>query len=224
MSSRAGILLPTLMLLMLHGLSAQNSSQIGILPALNISKKMSRDYKLNLKAESRLFVHEKGELENAHRLSDIVLVLTKRIGFSHSMGGGFLARIEDGKFISRLIQQYTFAQNIPKLRMVHRLASDQTFEDGSDTEIRLRYRISMQLALSGQNVDPGEFYLKLNNEFLNAFKGDLYDLEIRWAFILGHEFNDNSKIEIGFDHRLDSFVESSSRNRSWINLNWYVTI
>src|SRR3546814_11063084 len=77
-------------------------------------------------------------------------------------------RLQDKSYIHRFIQQLSIAQNALGLRIGHRFRTDQTFEKESATRYRLRYRLSAEKALNGQNVDPGELYLVANNEYLQT--------------------------------------------------------
>lgn len=108
--------------------------------------------------------------------------------------------------------------------MAHRFSSDQTFNSENPRELRLRYRITAEIPLNGQSVDPGEFYLKLNNEYLNSWQDGEYDLEIRLVPLAGFEFTDNNKLEFGLDYRLSSFLDGSSRNSFWFNIGWYLKV
>jgi len=88
----------------------------------------------------------------------------------------------------------------------------------------LRYRIASEFPLSGQSIDPKEFYLKVSNEYLNAFQGNDYDLEIRLAPHFGFLFSDTNKLEFGPAYRISSFIDGSAKNSFWLSLNWYLKI
>lgn len=99
--------------------------------------------------------------------------------------------------------------------------TDQTFEKNENTEFRLRYRISSEIPLEGQSIDVNEFYLKINNEYLNSLQGVDYDLEVRGVVLLGYSVSALNDVEIGIDYRLDSFVSGNPRNRTWLSINFF---
>lgn len=168
--------------------------------------------------------YEEDDLVSNYQLTDIAVVISKKVGLSNALAGGYLLRIRDGELISRLIQQFTSIQNVGTLRLSHRFVFDQTLQKNEATQFRLRYRLSTQMSLRGQSVDPSELYLKLGNEYLNILQGDDYDLEIRLKAMLGYVFSDDSKVEVGLESRMDSFLQSSLRHRSWLNAAWYISI
>jgi len=198
--------------------NAQSSYQYGIIPSINLIKKFPRNWSANFKVESRqsLYNHE---LKYEYLLTDGSLVVTKRIASNITVGGGYLIRAEDDELKNRAIQQISFGKKYPGFRMAHRVMTDQTFEKNNKAEFRLRYRISSEIPLEGQSLDVKEFYLKINNEYLNSWEGDDYDMEIRWVALLGYSVSPVNDLEIGLDYRLDSFIEGNSRNRIWLSIN-----
>ena len=69
----------------------------------------------------------------------------------------------------RFIQQYTIPRKLSGWRFAQRFASDQTITENSETEIRLRYRLTGEFPLNGQTVDTNELYVKINHEYVNDF-------------------------------------------------------
>lgn len=210
--------------LLIFDVAAQRSFQAGFLPSINFNSSLSNEWSLNTKAEVRQVFFEKDDLVSNYQLTDISLVISKKVGLSNSLTGGYLLRIREGELISRLIQQFTNIQNVGAIRLSHRFVFDQTLEKNEEAQFRLRYRLSTQVSLRGQSVDPSELYLKLGNEYLNILQGDNYDLEIRLKAMLGYVFSDDSKVEVGLESRMDSFLQSSLRHRSWLNAAWYISI
>ena len=204
--------------------NAQQSAQLGLLPVINLNASLNDIYKVNFKTESREVLYREEASTWQHELVDFAAVLSRKVGLNNTLAGGYLFRVRDGNVIHRAIQQFTVNRRLASFRLAHRFSTDQTFEAAEDVEFRLRYRLATQLPLSGQSVDAREFYLKVNNEYLNAFQGDNYDLEIRLVVVVGYEFNDNNKLEIGVDNRFDSFMTEALRTRSWISMSWYYAI
>lgn len=216
--------------LMFHILcQAQATYRAGLLPAVNLNKKLGRDYSVNAKVESRQLLSE-GSFEDRHEvdyqyvLTDISLVLSKKVGVNNTLAGGYLVRIRHGVPAHRLIQQFTMVRRYADFRLAHRISADQTLGGGEKTEWRLRYRISAELPLTGQAVNAREFYFKANHEYLNAFQGGGYDLEIRLVPLLGYAFTDNSKLEFGPDYRLGSLTGTYPTHSFWWSCTWYVSL
>lgn len=202
---------------------AQDNYQFGLLPVINVNKKLPANLKLNFKTESRQIIYKEQNFKSEHELIDFSAIASTKIGLNNSLAGGYLLRVRDERIVHRLIQQFAITQKWLFFRIAHRFSSDQTFEE-EGTTFRFRYRISNQIPLNGQSINANEFYLKLNNEYLNSLQNSNYDLEIRLAVFLGYEFNDNNKLELGIENRLDSFIENQMRNRSWLNISWFIAI
>jgi len=214
--------------LILFGLQlmAQGRYQAGLMPSINYSAGIGDGWKLNFKAESRQrFIlgtfGESGETGYKYILTDLAAVASKKVGLNNSLAGGYQLRIREGELIHRLIQQFSVLHRFDNFRLAQRFAADQSFFENGKMELRLRYRLSSEFPLNGQTVDPGEFYLKINNEYLNAFYNSNYDLEIRVAPMAGYEFTDQNKLEVGLDYRVSGFINNVSRNNFWITLNWF---
>ena len=135
-----------------------------------------------------------------------------------------MSRLKDNEFIHRFIQQYTYVKKYSSFRMAHRFSTDQTFVQEAPTEYRFRYRATLEIPLNGKSIDPKEFYLKINNEYLNAFEDREYDLEIRFSPLLDLKLNERNKLELGLDYRLDSFLENETRNHFWTSINCYLKL
>jgi len=209
-------------------LAAQDRYQVGLMPSVNFSTGMGKGWKMNLKAESRQRLlqgtfGEESESEYDYILTDFSAIASRKAGLNNSIAGGYLIRFRDTTVTHRLIQQFTVVNRFDNFRLAQRFAADQSFFEGGTMELRLRYRLSAEVPLSGQSVDPGEFYLKFNNEYLNAFYEDDYDLEIRIVPLAGYEFTDNNKLEFGLDYRLSGFVNNSGRHSFWITFNWFIS-
>ncbi len=210
-------------------LRAQSTYEAGLLPGLNVNQKINKNWRLNYKLESRLVgsegkFSEPSPLAVQHSLTDLAVLASRKVGLNNSLAGGYLLRLEKGGPSHRLIQQYTLVRSYDYFRLAHRFSADQTFTKEEAATFRLRYRISFDIALNGREVDDREFYLKINNEYLNALQAGTYGLEIRLVPSLGYAFNDNNKIELGIDYRLSEFLDGPSENVFWLPLTWYLGI
>ncbi len=154
--------------------------------------------------------------------TDFSLLTSKSTGLGNKFAFGFLARVTNERIIQRYIQQFIILRNYDGFRMSYRFSADQTF--GETNVFRFRYRTSSEIPLEGLKVDKSEFYLKLNQEILNNFQNNNYDMELRFVPNLGYKFKDNNKVEIGMDYRINNFLNTLPRHTAFIALNWYVKI
>lgn len=197
---------------------AQGNYQYGAMPSLTLLKEFQGGWMANLKLESRQSIYNR-ELKYDYLLTDISIVFTKRVASNITFGGGYLLRAADDEFRNRTIQQVSIGRRYSGFRMSHRFLTDQTFLKNDETELRLRYRISAEIPLEGESPDINEFYLKCNNEILNSWQGNEYDIELRWVALLGYSISPESDFEVGIDYRSDSFISGNSRNRIWLSIN-----
>jgi hypothetical protein len=216
-------------LLLSNSGKGQQVYRIGVLPVISLNKSIKDIWSLNLKLESRqAFVRgEFGSDANAeynYNLTDIALMGTRKIGFNNSLAMGYKARITADYYFHELRQQFTVVRKYTALRMAYRFAANQIFSEDTKPEFVLRYRMTFAIPLSGQSIDPREFYLKINNEYLNSFAGEIFDFEIRVVPLTGYSFNDSNKIEFGLDYRVSSIFDSYLAHSFWLNLNWYFSL
>lgn len=208
-------------------LYAQSSFSSGILPRIRVSTKITDQIKWINGIESRqLLINDSKDDSFGYDyiLTDISSLLSFKVGAHGVLNGGYLLRIENDEIIHRVIQQYNLVHNYNVLRIGHRFATDQTYGNSASPEFRARYRITIEKALAGNNVDPGEFYVKLSNEYIFSYQNEKSDLEMRILPFLGYELNPKNKIEIGLDYRQDRLLKSGAENDLWLSINWFYTI
>jgi len=107
--------------------------------------------------------------------------------------------------------------------VAHRLVFDQTITEASPSQYRLRYRLAGLIPWSGDSIDPTEFYLKIQNEYLKIY-GDEYDLEVRVNASIGYKFADSNKLEFGLAGRLENLINNPVRSATWITLGGFLVI
>ena len=207
-----------------HG---QGAYQFGLLPAVNVNSKLKQGWSVNTKLESRQQLQgraEDGRVSKtyAYLLTDLSVIVARKVGLNSRLAGGYLMRFEDGAVAHRFIQQFIQVQRLRGYRLAHRVVCDQTVSNVEETELRLRYRITSEIPLDGAALDPGEFYLKLNNEYVNSLQAAAYDLQIRLVPLLGYDLTDNFKIEAGLDYRVDGFLNNSTTQELWTTLNVFI--
>lgn len=202
---------------------------MGLLPAFNFNHTLQDGWSYNIKLESRQRLQRGTFGDDADRtyeyvLTDVSLLAAKKVGLSTRVAGGYLARFREGALTHRAIQQFTVVQRMERFRLAHRVVTDQTFSVLESPVFRLRYRLSSEIPLNGESVDPGEFYLKVNTEALNNWQSSDYDLELRLVPVLGYDITDGNKIEAGLDYRVNDFLDGGSRNSFWLCINWFIEL
>jgi hypothetical protein len=206
-------------------LHAQGRYQLAFQPEVNFQKKLPKGWKINLNIQSRQMLAEGlWQAPEAFRYNyvqtDVSYMAARKTNLGHSLAGGYMSRFQGNSYFHRLIQQYTVAQQLSGLRLAHRFSADQTFGEGEALNLRLRYRIALELPFSGQEVNPGELYSKLSNEYLMGFEAGETIPEIRLIPFVGYVFNDNNKLEWGLDYRLRDFELS----RFFVSVKWFVAL
>lgn len=207
----------------------QATFELGTLPAVNLNKKLKKDWSLNFKIEARQLIMEGDFQSDANKgftyvRTDNSLLAAKKVGLNSKIAGGYMLRILEDEIVHRIIQQYSIVQRMIGFRLAHRFSSDQTFSPEEIVQIRLRYRITSEIPLNGQSLDTREFYLKINNEYLPIFQGKERDFEIRIVPLLGYQFARGHKTEFGMDYRVKSMFSDEPSHSFWTSLSWYVDI
>lgn len=210
-------------------INAQSTYQFGILPSINLNYKLKNDWSLNSKVEARYLIQNgvvKGVIfeKNNYVLTDFSLVAAKKVGLNSRIGSGYLLRIEGSEIYHRFLQQYIIVQKMSRFRLAHRFLADQTISESERPQFRLRYRLTSEIPLNGEAVDPKEFYVKLNNEYVNSLQAKEYDLEVRFIPLLGYGFSNVLKMEAGLDYRVNGFLQNKSRNSYWMTLNFFIEL
>jgi len=174
-----------------------------------------------------MLLQSPSELESAwdpgYALTDFILLGSRKVGLAHSVAAGYVFRWRPGDNAHRSVQQFTFVQPHTGVRLAHRIGTDQTFSELEPPVFRVRYRLVAEWPLSGQELDPREPYIKLGNEYLQAWQAGSGDLEIRAIPTLGYAFTDNSKLELGLDYRVNGFVQGAAEQTLWTALQWFLT-
>ena len=202
---------------------AQN--QIGIIPQINTNFKLGDTWKVNSKIEGRQLFFQNPYPADLNEVEferlDLEIVATRKLGKNTTVGGGYLIRRENSSFTHRFIQQFAVSQKLTASRLTHRFRTDQTFEKNETVQFRLRYRISWENPLNGPEVDPREFYLKLNNEYLGILQDGRANLEIRTLASLGYNISDRNQIETGIDYRIEKLIGSDTEHKLFLNIGLY---
>ncbi|WP_338761714.1 DUF2490 domain-containing protein [Bernardetia sp. ABR2-2B] len=208
---------------------AQSTYQIGVLPSFTLTKKLKNPkWKISLNTQAR-FSYYTGEFSSSdvfqkdfdYVLTDVSILVNRKVSLNTSLTVGYLTRFRNNENHNRLFQQFITTQKYNSLGIAHRFSTDQTFRPNQKTEFRGRYRLAFDRPLKGNKLNPKEFYLKLNNEYLIALQNQEWSNEIRLIPFLGYAFTDKNKLEIGVDYRISSLGDAFLRSNFWVALNYY---
>lgn len=212
-------------LLFCLSLESYSQNEVGLIPQINSDFKLGEKWKINSKLEGRQIFFKNpypaGKNQKEFDRFDVELIATKSTDASHAFGGGYLIRRADNSFTHRIIQQYAITRKMLASRISHRFRTDQTFEKDESVQWRLRYRLSWEKPLNGFEIDPGEFYLKLNNEYLGILQDSKGNLEIRGLASVGYDISDKNKIETGFDYRVENVIRSETKHLLFLSIGLY---
>jgi hypothetical protein len=223
------LLIASIILLLPAVTLSQKNYLAGSLTQANVDFKVNKSWKMNAKFESRQIFSElePGSAKSnrfRYERTDLALVMTRKISADNTIGGGYLVRLEDGKLVHRLIQQFNHVRKLDVIRLAHRVVTDQTFRSEEANEYRLRYRLSAELPFNGFQIDPKEFYGKASNEYLGIWSDQSPDLEIRASAAAGYNASDDNKIELGFEYRINEFNNDINAQQFWLTIVWYLSI
>ena len=209
-------------------LVAQSTYQVGILPSFTVTKKINSKWKLALNTQARFSAYEGVFEENNpsqnnfdYILTDISALANRKIGLNSSVSVGYLIRLRNGEYHHRLFQQFMISQKQSSFGIVQRFSTDQTFRPSQKTEFRFRYRIAFDRPLQGNKLNPKEFYLKVNNEYLLSLQHQEWSNEVRIIPFLGYAITDKKKVEVGIDYRFGSLGQEFLNHNFWLALNYY---
>lgn len=197
----------------------------GFFPEISLTKKLNQTQKLNFKVENQhvWFDNRQPEIfQFSHYRTDIMVFFDQSIRPGKSLGFGLFHRFQDGSDANRLVQQYVYLQRFRSYRLNHRFRTDQTFTKGEALELRFRYRLSSEIALQGEEVDVGEFYLNSSAESIFSLQDSDFEIENRIALALGKLLDPGEKIEWGIDYRTDGYVQNGFRTRLWAKISYYL--
>ncbi len=205
----------------------QSDYAIGLIPAMNLSKKIDASTRLKASLQTRQEFFDSSQeptFQHKNVLTDMSLFYSRRFKADYSLNLGYQIRFRNGSIFQRISQHLNFVQSVYKARIGHRLGFDQTFVKGGEPVFRGRYRIVLEKPLSGEQVDPEEFYFKIGTEIVAAFTKTSEDFEWRLIPQLGYEFNANNKIELGIDSRFKSIFTNDYNRVYWLTLSWFRSI
>ena len=203
----------------------------GIFPEMAITHAFNEKYQTTFKIESQHLTYDDRLTEEAqwqynHYRTDFQFFGARKLNPFLKLSVGYQYRLDGGnKNHNRLIQQLTYVQKVTAAILGHRLRLDQTlFSEASRNLYRVRYRFSAKFPLTGQSIQPGEYYLLTSNELLIGTQNGQQEVENRLVCSLGFYFGERAKLEGGLDWRTDKFISDGFRQRLWLKIGCYLNI
>ncbi len=208
-------------------LFAQNTYRSGLLPQVNAQFKAGKNWRFNLKGETRLILSEGVWQQDTHHQyryerTDLGIMVGRKTGLRSAWAVGFLYRWQDGTPAKRLSQQFTTVSKLEWVRVAHRLLADQTFREGSEDSYRLRYRLGIEIPTNGEDIDKHEVYIKAIVESIYIRQGTENQVEIRLIPGLGYYITDRYKMETGIDYRTTGTFDGTNQLQLWWFMALYV--
>jgi hypothetical protein len=219
----------TIFLLLLSFASSFGQSQEffgGFFPEVALTKKLKSDQKLIFKIEHQDILFNNSDDQNkefqfTHYRTDLMGFYDFKLNESKRIAFGLFHRIQDGANANRLIQQFATVNRLRGLRLAHRVRTDQTFTEGEQVEIRVRYRVSTEISLAGRTLDPGEHYLIVSDEPILSLQGGEFEIENRLVFSFGKLITSSQKLEWSLDYRTDKYIQEGFRTRLWAKVGYF---
>ena len=188
---------------------AQHLEGTFLQPQFVLSHQQSNSYAYNFGLAHRLELSEGEERNLNTRFLELSHFSTFTVGDEKRISLGILYRFID--FFNpnrrdelRFTQQYTFVKKYNVVRYSHRFRTEERFI-GDNFLFRLRYRFGIDLPLSGQILDVGEYYILSNLEGLWITGNErIPRYDIRFSAGLGKRINPKTKIQLVFQYRLEN--------------------
>jgi len=193
-------------LLSITAVNAQQPLNIKSEPAVSITQKFNKRWEVNGSVAGLYTYGGFGEhpLPAGLNRLQISSFATYKLFNRQSLSIGYMYRkyapLDENGYEHRLTEQYGFSWNISSYRIANRIRLEQRFRNAGITH-RLRYRLSVDFPLNGQDIDPGEGYLILSEEPVFAIDNEGRSLENRFTAGGGWQITAEEKIEIGFEFR-----------------------
>lgn len=222
---RAG--LPAVLLALLAAAPAGASEFFGgLFPEAAITKRLEDGRSLTFKVEHQQLVFDREDdagTQFTRYRTDWMAFYGAKISPSNSIALGIFHRVQDGENANRFIQQFASVMRLRNMRLAHRVRTDQTFTDGEDVELRLRYRLAAEIPLDGTSLEPGENYLVISNEPIFSVQSGDFEIENRFVATLGRLLSADEKLEVSIDYRTDKFIQEGFRQRLWLKVGYFFT-
>ncbi|MEE4277239.1 MAG: DUF2490 domain-containing protein [Halieaceae bacterium] len=198
----------------------------GLFPEAAITRRLENGRSLTFKVEHQQIAYDRDDDPRGQFTryrTDWMAFYGAKISPSNSVAVGVFHRIQGGENANRFIQQFASVMRLRRMRLAHRVRTDQTFTDGEDVELRLRYRLAAELPLSGTSLEPGENYLMVSNEPIFSLQSGDFEIENRLVLGVGRLLSRDQKLEVSIDHRTDKYIQDGFRHRLWLKVGYFMS-
>lgn len=182
-------------------IQAQNKPSIRWEPLVSFTKKIDSRWSYNISLSGRQRFTDYGEGEKNFKTDrwEVRGFGTYTLFGSKKLSLGYMYRSYDPfepeiGWEHRITQQFAFITNFGGYRLGNKFRIEQRIRS-SDYLTRLRYAISNDFPLQGENLDPNEFYLIAGNELVYAFNRIGDELENRFSLGIGRLLKGGQKIQ-----------------------------
>ncbi|WP_296619465.1 DUF2490 domain-containing protein [Marivirga sp.] len=193
---------------------AQKSPSIRWEPGISLTKKIDSRWSYNISLTGRQRFTNYGEGEKNFKTDrwEIRSFGTYTLFGGKKLSLGYMYRTVDpfepqSGWEHRITQQFAFITNFGGYRLGNKFRIEQRFRS-FDYLTRLRYAISNDFPLQGENLDPKEFYLIAGNELVYAFNRVGDELENRFSLGIGRLIKSGQKIQFSMVNRNSDLISN----------------
>lgn len=205
-------LLTVVALFSFHTLFAQDNFTGNFEPNVAVNYKVVTNYKHIFEIAQRSYIYDQ-ELRLKARQFDISHFSELKIAFDQSIAFGILYRFrkafDGGENELRFTQQYNITHQCGNLRIIERLRAEQRIRPSLTTH-RFRYRLALDLPLSGEKLDVGEpYFVAATESLLSVARGKGPQFDQRLTLNVGWLVNNTVKLEVGTQYRIENYTNST---------------
>ncbi|MBZ9729591.1 DUF2490 domain-containing protein [Salegentibacter sp. JZCK2] len=189
---------------------AQENFSMLIDPDFTINIDPDSRWSYNFNLSNRDIIYEDGEYNFDAKHLQLSHFTSYEVGFYSKLSLGIRYRFKEifDKDIQdevRIVEQFGHSRKYNSLKVAHRARFEQRLRE--ITTYRTRYRFSVELPLSGQRVDPNEFFIIGNTEALfSVGSEERPKLEQRFSLALGNEIWAKTKATLGLQYRYEDYT------------------
>ena len=211
----------------LNSKAQNNHFELGILPSINLMKKLVNNWDAQFNTEFRQgfvqnFLSEKSTFRYEYIHTDFTFILNKSNEKNiFSYGLGYVLRSEASTSeMHRFLIQIKNRSNLNNTEISYRIRIDASFQNNYSPIYRVRSKFKVSLPINNSCLS-----FNLGNEFVNIFSGTSYDLEIRTLPSLTVKLNQNKKLNFGLDYRTRSFLDNPNfEGNYWITMKYFISL
>ena len=198
-------------------------------PEFSYTHRLGGLWKVNAKASflQSLTTPAEAETDRQYQFdqAQVQFFATYSLRTNLKVSGGYYFRINDptetlGSHNHRLAEQFAFVSQVGGRRWANRLRLEQRFQDQGYVN-RARYRVSFDVPLNGERIDPGEKYLIVSDEWLFSFTSRQSESQNRLYLGIGWFANPERKTEVGVQYRLGGIGSEDLSNTLWFTTAFY---